>query len=273
MEAHTVIRAGVVVAFDSFFGVILRLGMVVFIVAACNRLSQRRRRLFPELALLPEVERDAVWRTARQASDPNGLDGCFAVLAAWVVLFGSKLIYLAEHAVGVIADTKRAFIELMVASLVVAGGCWLRMAIQHRNIARRLRRELAERGVPVCAVCGYCMCGTASERCPECGSAYTPDVCWYCAGRGYLSHVWRAVAGAVAISVWLFAIALVTAMGIPRGASVTTIVLLMPMLLFGFWWLASFGRRGARQTCPVCCGYGRRRKNANNNEGSSLTSE
>ena len=44
--------------------------------------------------------------------------------------------------------------------------------IFHRGIRRELRRELLERGMPVCASCGYDLRGQIEARCPECRDAF-----------------------------------------------------------------------------------------------------
>jgi hypothetical protein len=38
-----------------------------------------------------------------------------------------------------------------------------------RSVRRRVRKELSERGLPVCAACGYDLTGNVSGTCPECG--------------------------------------------------------------------------------------------------------
>ena len=39
------------------------------------------------------------------------------------------------------------------------------------DIRRRLRAELAKKGIPVCIPCGYNLTGNVSGICPECGKA------------------------------------------------------------------------------------------------------
>ena len=41
-----------------------------------------------------------------------------------------------------------------------------------RAIRKELRKELLERGMPVCLGCGYHLCGQVEPRCPECGSEF-----------------------------------------------------------------------------------------------------
>ena len=40
-----------------------------------------------------------------------------------------------------------------------------------RGIRRRLREQLAKKGIPVCIPCGYNLTGNESGVCPECGTA------------------------------------------------------------------------------------------------------
>lgn len=41
---------------------------------------------------------------------------------------------------------------------------------------KSLRRQLAERGVPICVPCGYDLRGLADGRCPECGASVSPTI-------------------------------------------------------------------------------------------------
>ncbi len=39
----------------------------------------------------------------------------------------------------------------------------------HKKAQGSLRRQLLERGIPICVKCGYYLTGNVSGRCPECG--------------------------------------------------------------------------------------------------------
>jgi len=43
-----------------------------------------------------------------------------------------------------------------------------------RDIRRRLRTQLAKKGIPVCIPCGYNLTGNESGVCPECGTEIIP---------------------------------------------------------------------------------------------------
>jgi len=47
---------------------------------------------------------------------------------------------------------------------------WLR----RQRIRVDLRRQLAERGIPICIQCGYDTRGLTEHRCPECGTPFEP---------------------------------------------------------------------------------------------------
>jgi hypothetical protein len=53
------------------------------------------------------------------------------------------------------------------AGAAVAAG--LTVWLVRNRLTRNLRRELIERGLPTCLVCGYDLTGNVSGTCPECG--------------------------------------------------------------------------------------------------------
>ncbi len=56
---------------------------------------------------------------------------------------------------------------LVVATVLTADHGW----VFRRLTQESLRRQLIERGVPICITCGYDLRGQLDSRCPECGAA------------------------------------------------------------------------------------------------------
>ena len=62
---------------------------------------------------------------------------------------------------------------LVLAFSMTEGWMWLR----RRAIERVLRDLLRKKGIPICLHCGYCLRGSPTPHCPECGrSAASPDL-------------------------------------------------------------------------------------------------
>lgn len=67
---------------------------------------------------------------------------------------------------------------LLILIVVVAGiACPQIIRVFTRRWERdALRQYLADRGIPICAACGYDLTGRVSSRCPECGTAIPPQL-------------------------------------------------------------------------------------------------
>ena len=67
---------------------------------------------------------------------------------------------------------------LLILILVAAGlACPEIMLVFTRRWKRdALRQYLADRGIPICAACGYDLTGRASSRCSECGTPIPPQL-------------------------------------------------------------------------------------------------
>jgi uncharacterized paraquat-inducible protein A len=85
--------------------------------------------------------------------------------AAWVVIF---LVCLgAQVYPGLLGGplwSTCGVVLLLGGTMILAQHFWL-----HTPLCRHLRRQLIERGVPICIECGYDLRGQTTPRCPECG--------------------------------------------------------------------------------------------------------
>ena len=121
-------------------------------------------RWFPELARFGSEE-----ARRRAFSAAQRKIGLRAVL--WFVMFFLLWAFFLRH-------LKRSsgvpeWVELYVSPaltglLVSVGLVWL----GRRDIQRFLRKQLLERGVPICLRCGYDLRGQTEPRCPECGTPF-----------------------------------------------------------------------------------------------------
>lgn len=87
----------------------------------------------------------------------------------WIVVFAACL------AIVWCTDSYSA----MLAGAVLLGGALV--AAEHyllfrTHTQRSLRRQLVERGVPICVACGYDLRGQLEPRCPECGTPCAPSI-------------------------------------------------------------------------------------------------
>lgn len=125
--------------------------------------------------ILPELERfgnvfeqqDALRRAMRDPSVQWRTQ--FVQIVAWVAMF---CIFMRLQAY------TTSFPVLGLLALMGGGGLivtyghgrWARTSLR-----RNLRRQLIERGVPICAECGYDLRGQTTPRCPECGREQSPN--------------------------------------------------------------------------------------------------
>ena len=92
-----------------------------------------------------------------------------AMTLNWIVVFGGAF------AVVWLTGSYLA----MLASAVALGG--ILVSVESRLLfragwQRSLRRQLVERGVPICLACGYDLRGQLEPRCPECGTPCAPSL-------------------------------------------------------------------------------------------------
>ncbi len=121
-------------------------------------------RLFPELARFEseKAQRRALFVATRHM----GLRGI--LWAALVLLWGLSVALVARF-VGIPDWALRYVVyPLLVALPAGSGPVWF----GRRYVQRSLRRQLLERGVPICLRCGYDLRGQTEPRCPECGKPF-----------------------------------------------------------------------------------------------------
>lgn len=132
------------------------------------------RRRFPELDSFPsEEERKRAWKRATRS-----------IMRRWqywvALLVGTPLIVVVGVlCLPIVVPIIRAKIPGVMDFLpsiiggVVGGFCGSGVIIFFRwQIARSLREQLVELGVPVCIACGYDLRGQTEPRCPECGRPF-----------------------------------------------------------------------------------------------------
>lgn len=66
----------------------------------------------------------------------------------------------------------RGWITVVVAGLLFYGYAYRGYT---KGLRHDLRRDLYQRGIPVCHKCGYCLRGVDPLVCPECGTAFDPE--------------------------------------------------------------------------------------------------
>jgi len=121
-------------------------------------------RLFPELQLFYTLaaRNQAMDRAQKTLSRTLGYG---LVMLAWFVCIEAVMLTVQAFT----APLWAACVGFTVAiSAPVSTGFWL----FRRRIQRSLRRQLIDRGVPVCLKCGYQLRGLMDPRCPECGEAF-----------------------------------------------------------------------------------------------------
>ncbi|MHC4219547.1 MAG: hypothetical protein ACYSU7_13975 [Planctomycetota bacterium] len=123
-----------------------------------------RNRLFPELTRFPKGrDRWSAWQRAQ--AEVHGHVWFILCAAAALGLYGWVVFSLPSLGVpmawrGLVRGG--LMFVLVVAALI---GTWA----FRKKIRRSLRRQLVERGTPICIGCGYDLSHTTGGRCPECG--------------------------------------------------------------------------------------------------------
>ena len=125
---------------------------------------RRRYRVFPELARFEnDEERTRVLKNYSRKVFRSGY--------TWVILFiGIPILTTLLVLVTRIAlPGWSGYVSGVIAGVSFGAGFqWLLRSPLRRN----LRRELIDRGVPICLHCGYDLRGQNVPRCPECGVGF-----------------------------------------------------------------------------------------------------
>ncbi len=125
--------------------------------------------------ILPELERfanvfeqqEAVRRALRDPAVRWRM--VFVQCIAWAVMLCLFMRILSNSG----SISTLALLALIGGSGLIATYCHGRWA--RPSLRRSLRQQLIERGVPICAECGYDLRGQTSPRCPECGHETSPN--------------------------------------------------------------------------------------------------
>ncbi len=117
-------------------------------------------RLLPELSLVePGPERQRILQEAVSGSRTR-------VAAFLSVVVATGLFVLWDKLVASVPSRWSAYILFALCLVGFGVAVWFTW----QDIRRRLRAELAEKGVPICVPCGYNLTGNVSGVCPECGT-------------------------------------------------------------------------------------------------------
>ena len=132
-------------------------------------------RAYPELAVLKDpAERRRAWLAAHRTVRRRR----FLALAFTFIAFVLALLLLQTA-----GDLIRAkswgwiwfkWLRLPVEFFTLFAAGYIFAGFFSRHFDRALRKELAQRGCPICLHCGYDLQGQTIPRCPECGQPFDP---------------------------------------------------------------------------------------------------
>ena len=122
-------------------------------------------RILPELNLF---EAGAERRRMLQ----DAVNGQRTRAAAFLVVVGATGLFVLWDKL-VASVPSRWSLHLMLALYLISFG--IAVWFTRRDIRRRLRAQLARKGVPICIPCGYNLTGNESGVCPECGTKVTKE--------------------------------------------------------------------------------------------------
>ena len=89
------------------------------------------------------------------------------LVAIGVSLFATLVLRRAAYGLGL--PIPEVVINLILMFPVMIGASLVSLWMLNIHIARHLRLELLDSGVPVCQSCGYHLIGVRDPECPECG--------------------------------------------------------------------------------------------------------
>lgn len=134
------------------------------------KLTTRRVRRYPELALFPDEE-DAA-RSLRQAAGEAWLSAfaSFILLALPMLLAGNWVLEPVLYPI--LRPSLRLSGWIGLVPLIILAAVLVRRI--PRRIRFNLRKALIYSLIPVCLTCGYSLRGLQPGICPECGAAWDP---------------------------------------------------------------------------------------------------
>lgn len=136
------------------------------------------RRSFPELAsFASDEERHRAWKRALRALLRSWT--YWAVLLVGTPAVVASIVLYARFAMPWISSmglVSAPLVSGVVGGVVGGSASVWSVALFRRRIARSLREQLLDAGVPVCLACGYDLRGQVEPRCPECGRAFDPAI-------------------------------------------------------------------------------------------------
>ena len=116
-------------------------------------------RILPELALIESgSERGRMLQQAVQ--NPRT-----AVTAFLSVVVATGLFVLWDKLVASVPPKWGLLVVFLLYIAIFGAAVWF----ARQDIRRRLRAQLASKGIPICIPCGYNLTGNVSGVCPECG--------------------------------------------------------------------------------------------------------
>jgi len=122
---------------------------------------------FPELLFFPtEEEREAAYEQAKKQAGHY----------RWYVLVCLVLTIVIRHLLKALVlarcNVSESLLDGVLWIVTVAGASYAALYLLRNRVTRSLRRQLIERGVPICFRCGYDLRGQDRPRCPECGQPF-----------------------------------------------------------------------------------------------------
>ena len=127
-------------------------------------------RLYPELGLVEDrEERHRIFKTAERK--------LFRNWRAWVVALPvTTLVILLMNEGRLILQSTPYFTPWLALLLfffaMLAYISFVSTFVFVKPMRQSIRKQLLERGIPVCRNCGYYLRGLPEPRCPECGAAF-----------------------------------------------------------------------------------------------------
>ncbi len=123
-------------------------------------------RILPELLLLePGPERQRMLGQAVNGPRTR-------VVAFLTVVGATGLFVLWDKLVASVPSSWSLHLPYTLFLIGFGAAIWL----TRRDIRRRLRAQLAKKGIPICIQCGYDLTGNESGTCPECGDGCGRDL-------------------------------------------------------------------------------------------------